>query len=71
MMKELKDNGFNKHIKDDESLRDAGVMDSLGLLIVISFLQDKFGIVVDADELNTEDFNSINALCGFIEKNTK
>lgn len=67
-LKELKDNGFHDGIKDDESLMDSEVMDSLGILITISFLNEKFGIVVDEDELNTENFLSIIALSKFVER---
>ena len=67
MIDELKDNGFREEIRDDESLTDLEIMDSLGVLITINFLEEKFGIVIDANELDQEDFDSINALASLIE----
>ena len=67
MIDELKDNGFRADIRDDESLTDLEIMDSLGVLITINFLEEKFGIIIDAHELDQDDFDSINALSALIE----
>ena len=67
MIDELKENGFREGIRDDESLTDLEIMDSLGVLITINFLEEKFGIVIDANELDQDDFDSINALSALIE----
>lgn len=66
-LQELGDNGFHEGIQDDDSLIDEAIMDSLGILIVISFLEEKFGIIVDEFELNPESFKSISAINRFIE----
>ena len=68
MIDELKDNGFREEIRDDESLTDLEIMDSLGVLITINFLEEKFGIIIDANELDQDDLDSINALAALIEK---
>jgi len=65
---ELKDNGFHDSIKDDESLVDTGIMDSLGILILLSILQEKFGISINESELKEDNFISVNAIADFIEK---
>jgi len=67
MIDELKDNGFREEIRDDESLTDLEIMDSLGVLITINFLEEKFGIIIDANELDQDDLDSINALAVLIE----
>ena len=67
MIDELKDNGFREEIRDDESLTDLEIMDSLGVLITINFLEEKFGIIIDANELDQDDFDSIDALAALIE----
>jgi acyl carrier protein len=68
LLNELRDNGFHEGIKDDESLNNSGIMDSLGILIVISFLQDKFDIILDTNDLNADDFDSVNAICNLVKK---
>ena len=65
---ELSDNGFHDGVRDDESLIDAGIMDSLSILTTISFLDEKFGIIPSEDELDPENFMSVIAMCYFVEK---
>jgi D-alanine--poly(phosphoribitol) ligase subunit 2 len=55
-------------IKEDTLLFEEGIFDSLGFLSLISFLNEEYGIDVTNDELNEENFNSINAIVEFIEK---
>lgn len=70
-IQELKDNGFHPGIRDDESLVDAGIMDSLAILVTLSFLEEQFGVVIDEDKLKPENFETVNAICKFIKKNRK
>lgn len=55
-------------ITDDMLLFEEGVFDSLGFLSLISFLNEEFGIEVENDELNEENFESIKAVVAFIAK---
>lgn len=68
LMAELKEQGFHEDIRDDESLLDAKIMDSLGILTTISFLEEKFGIISDEDELDPENFRSVIAISKFAEE---
>jgi acyl carrier protein len=67
-LKELKEIGFHEGIGDDESLIETGIMDSLGVLIVLGILHEKFNISVTEEELIPDIFSSINSVCSFIEK---
>jgi acyl carrier protein len=51
----------------DQSLVSSGVIDSLAILRLISFLEEKFGIVVEDDEVVPENFETINIIRAFIE----
>jgi len=68
LMAELKEQGFHEDIRDDESLLDAKIMDSLGILTTISFLEEKFGIISDEDELDPKNFKSVIAISKFVKK---
>ncbi|MBW2058451.1 MAG: acyl carrier protein [Deltaproteobacteria bacterium] len=70
-MEELADNGFHDGIRDDESLVDAGVLDSLAILVTLSFLEERFGIVLDEGKLKPEELETIDSICEFIETNGK
>ncbi len=55
-------------IKDDTLIFQEGIFDSLGFLSLISFLDEEFGIEVENDELNEENFESIKAIVSYISR---
>ncbi|SHF42821.1 Acyl carrier protein [Mariniphaga anaerophila] len=55
-------------ITEDTLLFEEGVFDSLGFLSLISFISENFGIEVENDELNEENFQSIKSVISFISK---
>ena len=54
-------------IKEDTMIFDAGLLDSMGLLFLIEFLKEEFDVEVDDEELNPENFESINSIVSFVE----
>jgi acyl carrier protein len=47
-------------------LLETGVLDSLGLLRLVTFVQERFGIVVDDVDLVPEHFASVDAICAYL-----
>ena len=47
---------------------DNGIIDSLGVLELVSFIEDSFGIEVKDEELIPENLDSISNLLRYIEK---
>ena len=45
--------GDSSKIKDDESLFEQGIIDSLGVLQLVSFLEEHFGVHIDDEENKT------------------
>jgi acyl carrier protein len=58
------DDGF----ANDESLLDSGIVDSTGVMEVVSFLEETFGIAVDDDELVAENLDSVDRLAAFVQR---
>lgn len=50
----------------DYDLLSGGVIDSLGLLKVIAWLEDRFDVVVDDLEIAPENFRTVTAMNAFI-----
>jgi acyl carrier protein len=50
---------------DDDSLQELGIVDSTGVLELVSFLQEKFSIEID-DELSPENLDSVSNLTHFV-----
>ena len=53
-------------LNDDDSFLDGGVLDSMGILELIDYLDEGFGIKVEGDELVPDNLDSINSLIKFI-----
>lgn len=51
----------------DDSLLELGIIDSVKMLDLINFIEEKFGIKVDDDDLFPENFDSINAIVNYIQ----
>ena len=58
------DDGF----ANDESLLDSGIVDSTGVMEVVSFLEESFAITVDDDELVAENLDSVDRLAAFVQR---
>ncbi len=55
---------------DSGSLLELGIIDSTGVLELVGFLEEKFGIQVEDSDLVPENLDSIDNLVKFLEKKT-
>lgn len=53
-------------LKDEQSLLDAGIVDSTGVLEIVQFLESDFGIKVADTEIIPENVDSIVKIAAFI-----
>jgi acyl carrier protein len=54
-------------VGDDDGLLSNGVLDSLGILEVVTFVEQEFAITIIDDELVPENFQSISRLGVFVQ----
>jgi len=47
-------------LEDDEPLFESGIIDSLGLIKLLAFIDETFNISMNMSEINIEDFNTLN-----------
>ena len=62
--------GEGKTLADDASLLEEGIMDSTGVLDLVMFIEETFGIRVKDEELVPENLDSVNKLVAFVERKT-
>ncbi|MDP2344803.1 MAG: phosphopantetheine-binding protein [Deltaproteobacteria bacterium] len=62
----LRTSFFVDNIAVDTSFLDAGIIDSVGVLELLQFLEEEFKIQVADDELVPANLDSINAVVGFL-----
>lgn len=57
-----------ENLRDDTPLRTSGVLDSLATLALISFIEQEYGIEVEAHETDVDNFDRIQDIVAFIER---
>ena len=55
-------------VSDDDSLLTTGIIDSLKMVELLSFIEKSYGITVDDDELSPENFETVNSIVSFLEQ---
>jgi acyl carrier protein len=53
-------------LADETSLLDSGILDSLSLLRLVVFLEERFGIAVGEADLLPENFATVKAICAYL-----
>lgn len=56
------DSGFD----NSESLLESGIIDSTGIMHVVAFLEEKFGVAIEDDDLVADNLDSIDRIAGFV-----
>jgi acyl carrier protein len=56
------------NLDDKESLFDSGIIDSLGMVTLIAFIEGEFKIVINPSEVTMDNFNTINKIAELINK---
>jgi len=56
------------HVGDDQSLLGSGVVDSTGILELISFLEETCKVKFADSELVADNFDSVNRISAFVMK---
>ncbi len=57
-------------IDDDESLLDKGIIDSTGIMEVIMFIEERFGIQVRDEEMIPENLDSVSNIAAYVARKT-
>ena len=57
-------------LKNSDSFLDTGIIDSTGILEVITFIQDELNITIEDDEMIPENLDSIDSILTFIKNKT-
>lgn len=55
-------------IRDGDSLLDGGVIDSMGAVEVVTFIETEFRITVSDEEMVSDNFESISSLADFVHE---
>mgnify|MGYP000554322060 CR=1 FL=1 len=59
--------GRKSRIGYDDDLLSEGIIDSLGILQLVAFIEDQFGIHIEDEDVVLENFMSVSALTRYLQ----
>jgi acyl carrier protein len=63
--------GQDDNFSENDSFLEKGIIDSTGVLELVSFVEEKFGIDVQDQELVPDNFDSLGKLSAYISRKTE
>lgn len=61
---------FGKAVSDGDSLLDSGLLDSVGIFELVTFLEETFGIKIEDEAIIPEHFETVALVASFVEKSS-
>jgi acyl carrier protein len=53
-------------LREDARLLDEGIVDSMGAVELVAFLEDQFGVSIPDDEITEDNFGTIASIAQFV-----
>ncbi len=63
----LLENGAPHAVQDDENLLGSGLVDSVGMMSLVLFIEETFGVAVPPEDVTIEHFLSIDTIATYLE----
>ena len=60
--------GTEFNYSNDDSFLEEGIIDSLGVMDLVYFIEDYYGVKVDDYEITPENFDSVNKLSKYVRQ---
>jgi acyl carrier protein len=55
-----------RSLRNNDSLLESGIIDSLGILDLVSFIESEFDVAVSDDDLTPDNFQTIDRMAEFV-----
>jgi len=65
VMENAQSKGINA-VSDTDPLTEMGIIDSLGIFRMVSFLEDNFGVRIGDEEIVTDNFQNVHQIENFV-----
>jgi len=59
-------NGYR--YSDDASFLEEGIVDSMGIMELVMFVEENFGVTVDDEDLTPDNFDSVDRVAAYIRR---
>jgi acyl carrier protein len=57
-------------VGDDDSLLEQGIIDSMGVLEIVTFIESTFSVTLSDDELMSDHFESVGSIAELVHRKT-
>ena len=58
-------------VANSDSLLEAGIIDSMAVLQIVGFLEQRFGVTVGDDDMMPENFETVDAMAAFVGRSRR
>jgi len=65
---EIVKHALDKPLDDTDQLVESGIVDSLGIMSLLSFLEERFSIQIPSEDLNPENFESVSTIVALVDR---
>jgi acyl carrier protein len=55
-------------ISPDDDLLGTGIVDSIGMLRIIEFIESRFGVSISLEDVTIENFGSVEAMTAYLKR---
>jgi acyl carrier protein len=55
-------------LRDEDSIVKSGLVDSMAIVEIISYIEKCFGINITDSEIRIDDFDSVDSICNLVER---
>lgn len=55
-------------LTDDQSFLDSGIIDSMGVMEIVLFIEQEFGIAIDDTDITPENLDNLGSICALIQR---
>ena len=59
---------LDRPLAENDQLVESGIVDSLGIMSLLSFLEEKFSIQIPSEDLSPENFASVSTITALVER---
>ena len=56
------------NLKDDTPLRTSGILDSMSTLALVNFVEERFGVTLEAHETGVDHFDRIEDIAALVQR---
>ncbi len=67
----IRDSFLVDDVADDESFLASGIIDSLGVVQLVSFVESRYGLKVPDTDLVPENFDSVSKLVAYVDRRSR